>query len=99
MIVLVSDGQASSDAQFELTAEALKGAGSGLDVHLIAMNGNAAFESARAFWSDPALGLDSIETVTSFGRGEVASAMAEILTLETGQQVGASGADATKATS
>ena len=99
VIVLVSDGQASGDAQFELTAEALKGAGSGLDVHLIAMNGNDAFESARAFWSDPALGLDSIETVTSFGRGEVSAAMAQILTLETGQQVGASGAGATKATS
>ena len=61
----------SGDAQFELTAEALKVAGTGLDVHLIAMNGNAAFESARAFWSDPALGLDTGDPGHEPGAGQI----------------------------
>ncbi len=91
VIVLVSDGQASSQAQFDQSASIIKGAGAGLDVHLIAMNGNSAFEPVRSFWSDPTLGLDSIDVITSFGRDEVATAMAKILTLETGQQVDATG--------
>ena len=41
VIVLVSDGQASSQAQFDQSASIIKGAGAGLDVHLIAMNGNS----------------------------------------------------------
>ena len=56
-------------------------------VHLIAMNDNGAFESSRAFWEDPALGVASIRTITSFGRDEVARAVAAILSIETGQQV------------
>ena len=51
------------------------------------MNDNQAFEPARAFWEAPALGVDSITTVDSFGSDEVAGAVARILATETGQQV------------
>jgi von Willebrand factor type A domain len=90
VLVLVSDGQASGPAQFELARDVIAGA-DGLDLHMIALDGNQAFDSVRSFWADPALGLDSIETISSFGRDEVAAAMAAILTLETGQRVEAGG--------
>jgi len=87
VVVLVSDGQAPTDEEFAATSAFLTGPGRGAHVHLIAMNGNQAFEVARAFWEDPTLGLDSITTVDSFGSDEVAGAIAGILTTETGQQV------------
>lgn len=95
VIVLVSDGQPSSADQFAATADVIASAGSGLDLHLIAMNGNDAFEGSRSFWEDLTLGVDSIETIVSFGRDEVAAAMAKILTLETGQQVAADTSETT----
>ena len=87
VIVLVSDGQASSQPDFVGISTLLTGRGSDVNVHLIAMNENAAFESARPFWEDPANGLQSITTVTGFGSAEVAAAVAGILSAETGQQV------------
>jgi hypothetical protein len=87
VLVLVSDGQASSQPDFDGIATLLAGRGSDVSVHLIAMNENAAFESARSFWEDPALGLRSITTVTGFGSDEIAAAVAGILSTETGQQV------------
>lgn len=89
VVVLVSDGQLSSDAEFRATADLITGAGRNVHLHLIAMNGNQAFEAPRPFWEDPALGIDSITTVSSLGSDEVAAAVAGILTLETGQQVAA----------
>lgn len=89
VIVLVSDGQANDEASFGATADLIAGAGRSVHVHLVAMNGGQAFEQARAFWEDPALGIDSITAVDSFGSDEVAAAVAGILTLETGQQVAA----------
>lgn len=89
VIVLVSDGQASGAREFDAIRETLAGAPA-LNVHLIAMNGGQAFEVARAFWEDPRLGIDSIATISDFGRDEVAAAMAGILSRETGQQVTAS---------
>lgn len=87
VVILVSDGQASNDDEFRATADLITGAGRTVHVHLVAMNGNQAFEAARPFWDDPTLGIDSITTVSSFGSDEVAAAVAGILTLETGQQV------------
>ncbi len=87
VMVLVTDGLASSDSEFAATSAFLTGAGRDVHVHLVAMNGNQAFEQARAFWEDPSLGLDSITTVSSFGSDEVAAAIADILTTETGQRV------------
>jgi von Willebrand factor type A domain len=87
VIVLVSDGLAPTDEEFAATAAFLTGAGRDVHVHLVAMNGNQAFEQARAFWEDPALGVDSITAVDSFGTDVVAGAIAAILTAETGQQV------------
>ena len=51
------------------------------------MNGGGAFEPSRPFWEDPRLGLASIRTIDTFGRDEVATAVAAILAMETGQQV------------
>jgi len=87
VIVLVSDGQAPDDAEFRAIGALITGAGRSVHLHLIAMNGGQAFEPARLFWEDSALGIDSITTVSSFGSDEVAAAVAGILTLETGQQV------------
>jgi len=87
VIVLVTDGQAPTDAEFIATAAFLTGPARDVHVHLVAMNDNQAFEPARAFWEGPALGVDSITTVDSFGSDEVAGAIARILATETGQQV------------
>jgi Mg-chelatase subunit ChlD len=87
VLVLVSDGQASSQPDFDGIATLLTSRGGDVNVHLIAMNENAAFESARGFWEDPALGLRSITAVTGFGSTEVAAAVAGVLSTETGQQV------------
>ena len=87
VVVLVTDGQATSTAEFAATAATITGSGGGTTFHLIAMNGGGAFEPARSFWEDPALGLASIRTIDSFGRDEVAAAVAEILAMETGQAV------------
>jgi hypothetical protein len=87
VVVLVSDGQASTQAAFDATAAVIRGAGSDVSVHLIAMNGDSAFEGVRPFWDDPALGITSTRTISTFGSDEVATAVAEILTIETGQQI------------
>ncbi|MGH9136552.1 MAG: VWA domain-containing protein, partial [Acidimicrobiales bacterium] len=87
VVVLVSDGQASTQMAFDATAAVIRGAAPDVSVHLIAMNGASAFEDVRAFWEDPALGIASIRTISTFGSDEVAAAVAEILTIETGQQV------------
>ena len=87
VLVLVSDGQASSQPDFDGIATLLTGRGVDVHVHLIAMNENLAFESSRPFWEDPAIGLDSITTVSGFGTDEIAAAVAGILSAETGQQV------------
>jgi hypothetical protein len=88
VVVLVSDGAASSQSDFAATAAILAGAPD-VDVHLIAMNENGAFEAARPFWSDATLGLDSTQTIDDFGRDQVAAAVAQVLSFETGQQVSA----------
>jgi hypothetical protein len=87
VIVLVSDGQATSQPDFDAIATLFTGRGREVNVHLIAMNENQAFEPARPFWEDPAIGLQSITTVSGFGSAEVAAAVAGILSVETGQQV------------
>lgn len=87
VLVLVSDGQAASQPDFDAITTFLTGRGRDVNVHLIAMNENQAFESARAFWEDPAIGLDSITTVSGFTGDEIAAAVARILSVETGQQV------------
>ncbi len=87
VVVLVSDGQANSEAEFAAIRELLDGAGRGINVHLVAMNDNQSFEPARAFWADPALGIESITAVSGFGSDEVAAAVAGILSAETGQEV------------
>jgi von Willebrand factor type A domain len=87
VVVLVTDGQATSPGEFDATAAALTGRGRGAALHLIAMNGGGSFELARAFWEDAALGLASIRTIDTFGPDEVAAAVAAILSAETGQQV------------
>ena len=87
VLVLVSDGQASSQPDFDAIAAFLTGRGVDINVHLIAMNENQAFESARPFWEDPTIGIDSITTVSGFGSDEIATAVAGILSDETGQQV------------
>lgn len=86
VIVLVSDGEASGPDEFAAARDAIT-TSPDVTVHLIAMNDNGAFESSRTFWEDPALGVASIRTITSFGRDEVARAVAAILSIETGQQV------------
>lgn len=86
VVVLVSDGEASGPGEFTAAADAITSA-TDVTTHLIAMNDNDAFESSRTFWEDPALGVASIQTITSFGRDEVARAVAAILSIETGQQV------------
>jgi Mg-chelatase subunit ChlD len=87
VVVLVTDGQASSDPEFDEIKTFLTGAARDVHVHLVAMNGNQAFEPSRPFWEDAALGIDSITAIDSFGSDEVAAAVAGILTAETGQQV------------
>jgi hypothetical protein len=87
VLVVVSDGQASSQPDFDGISALLTGPARDVNVHLIAMNENQAFESARAFWEDPTNGLDSIAAVTGFGSDEIAAAVAGILSAETGQQV------------
>ena len=87
VIVLVTDGQATSAAEFAATEALIRGRGNGTTFHLIAMNGGGAFEPARSFWDDPALNLASIRTIDTFGRDEVAAAVAAILAMETGQKV------------
>ena len=87
VLVLVSDGQASSQPDFDAITTLLTGLARDVSVHLIAMNENQAFESARPYWEDPALGLQSITAVTGFGSDEIAAAVAGILSTETGQQV------------
>jgi hypothetical protein len=88
-VVLVSDGAAADGADYGAVADAL-GRHADTTVHLIAMNGGGAFEPSRSFWEDAALGLDSVQTIDSFGRDEVSTAMAAVLSAETGQQVAAS---------
>jgi Mg-chelatase subunit ChlD len=87
VLILVSDGQANSQADFDATKALLADAAPEVAVHLIAMNGGGAFEPVRSYWEDPALGLASIETIASFGSADVAGAVARILSLETGQQI------------
>ena len=87
VIILVSDGQASSQPEFDQIRTFLTGPAADVHVHLVAMNENQAFEPVRAFWQDPTIGIDSITAVSGFGSDEVAAAVAAILTTETGQQV------------
>ena len=87
VVVLVTDGQATSTTEFDATAATIIGRGESTSFHLIAMNGGGAFEPVRSFWEDPALGLTSIRTISTFGRDEVAAAVAAILAVETGQVV------------
>jgi hypothetical protein len=87
VVVLVTDGQETSDPSFTELTQVLTGSSRDVHVHLVAMNGNQAFEPVRAFWQDSALGIDSITTVSTFGSDEVAAAVAGILTAETGQRV------------
>lgn len=88
VIVLVSDGEASGPGEFTAAREAITTAAE-VTTHLIAMNDNGAFDSSRTFWEDPALGVASIQTITTFDRDEVSRAVAAILSIETGQQVAA----------
>jgi hypothetical protein len=87
-VVLVSDGAADA-GDYGSIVDAL-GRHTDVAVHLIAMNGGGAFEPSRSFWEDDALGLDTVQTIDSFGRDEVSAAMATVLSAETGQQVVAS---------
>ncbi len=87
VVVLVTDGEATSEAEFDATAATITGPGQDATFHLIAMNGGGAFEPSRPFWEDPRLGLASIRTIDTFGRDEVSTAVAAILAMETGQQV------------
>jgi hypothetical protein len=87
VVVLVSDGQATSDAEFAATTRAITGRGGDAAFHLIAMNGGDAFEAVRSFWEDPSLGVASIRVIDTFGSDEVAAAVAAILSAETGQEV------------
>jgi hypothetical protein len=89
VLVLVSDGAASGEDEFAGT-KAVLAAAPAVDVYLIAMNGGSAFEPSRAFWADPALGVNSIRTIDTFGADEVAGAMAAVLSIATGQEVVAS---------
>ncbi len=53
VVVLVTDGQAESAAEFAATAAVITERGRDITFHLIAMNGGGAFEPARTFWEDP----------------------------------------------
>lgn len=86
VLVIVSDGAASSSNDYTAMATAL-GNAPDVAVHLIAMNDNGAYSTAQPFWSEPSLGIVSIQPIDSFGSAEVGPAMANVLSTETGQTV------------
>jgi uncharacterized protein with von Willebrand factor type A (vWA) domain len=86
VVVLVTDGQSDPDdlAGVESVVGSLP---AGSHVHLIAMNGGGVFQGVAPFWERRELGLASVRPIDSFGSNAMSSAMAHVLSLETGQDI------------
>jgi len=87
VVVLISDGVPNATFVSQRTAieEAVRALPSGTRLHLIAMNGQRVFEPVRSHWESA--GLAGIHLVDHLQAGAISSAMAAILSAETGQAV------------